>query len=222
MKRPRTIQLGIAWICVVVLPVQGFSVDSSWDEMLAKARRHQGTVWCGVFEGKMQAGSNDFVIFGYEIVKPNLVDLAVHLFRPWAVGTTMSSDVRFLRITESAGHWSIQDNADEARTLRISPFMKDRLKVGLAFTLSSRLIPGTGPKEIIVDYDHPEVIRFSSVKPIFLLPTTEGMFRLTVDRRTGIPKQLIAFGLDEWFGVPSGGYKLMIKFRTFPGCRPLA
>ena len=93
--------------------------------------------------------------------------------------------------------------------------------LGFAFGLPDYLMPGGESSAVTIrPGDKPDTIHIISNNVNLLFPGVEGKFKLVLERQTGFPQKLVVFGLDEWQGVPRGGFKLLIKFEVYPGCRP--
>jgi hypothetical protein len=66
--------------------------------------------------------------------------------------------------------------------------------------------------------DLPSTIEFQTKKPIMLMPGLETKMRVIIDRNTGKPMKLQAFGLGEWQGREIQDYKLGLAFLVVPRC----
>ena len=215
------------WICSIMgftlwgMPFFSYAADSvTWEQVLATATRHQGTVWCGTINGNIQVGSYAFTVLGYQLVNPGRQDFVIHLVPPGPRDAETATGSRFLRITGIDGRWTIQDSPSPARPFLPSPDTARGLRLGFAFSLPRHLIPASKLLAVtITPGEKPGTLQVATAKVNPLLPGTEGKFRLILDRRTGFPQQVVAFGLEEWLGVPRNGYKLMLTFKTFPGCQ---
>jgi hypothetical protein len=188
--------------------------NDAWDRLLARASNHIGRIWCGTMDGNVQVGSQTYRIVGYQIVQPNYEDLVMQLppSRPSVSDTETGG--RLLRITHDHRRWTFQETGADPRPLVPSADLMRALRVGAAFGLPSSAIPALQ----ILPGEETGTLQVRTAAPFPLLTGLEGQFRLLVDRRTGLPIKLSAFGLREWQNTDVPDYKLSLTYHISPGC----
>lgn len=189
--------------------------QDSWAGLLAKARRHTGDTWCGTVDGRLHLGSRIFTVFGYQIVVPGSEDLVIQLVPENIPSSERSELSRLLRITHQGAQWTLQETGREPRPIVPSAKLRQALRFGMAYGLPS--FHEDSSIEIALG-DVRSTIQVQTKQAIILLPGLEGKIRLVLDRDTGKPLKLQAFGLREWQGREIQDYKLGLTFVVVPGC----
>jgi hypothetical protein len=151
-------------------------------------------------------------VSGYQIVLPGSEEFVIQLVPANVPSSEIGEHSRLLRITHHDDRWSLQETGREPRPLRPSEELRQSLRWGMAYGLSPFQDSMTRVGDV------PSTIEFQTKKPIMLMPGLETKIRVIIDRNTGKPLKLQAFGLREWQGREIQDYKLGLTFRIVPGC----
>lgn len=219
MRSPKLLAIGVFTVLVTVGPAIA-NESMTLEQILNRASKYQGHSWCGLANGKLQLGSKIFELFAYQIVSPWQQDFVLHLWVPGIKHEGTSTDSYFLRMTSNSDGLMIQDGQEPALLSKPTKAISRGQQFGFIFGLPDYLIPDTQLSSVSLEQGEDlGTIQLITTNVEVLLPGVEGKFKLVIDEERGVPIKLVAFGLDEWQGVPRGGFKVLIKFNTYPKCQ---
>ena len=147
---------------------------------------------------------------------PGTVDLVVQIVPMNMTRDDSSEHTRFLRITHQKERWSLHETGRVPRPIAPSQQIQEALRFGLAYGMPSIYRESS----LITAGELPATIQLQTEASVPFMPGVEGKVRLLVDRETGKPLKLHAFGLREWQDRAIEDYKLGITFHVVPGCKP--